>query len=108
MGIIYISRIILLSTLFLLVNQTGAIIHDTFLLGCKTNISLGHLVEYLSHLKALKEELKFENYFDTLSNKNAITFVDFEHVITIYLLKVDVGQICLDVKDYVLISINAK
>lgn len=37
-----------------------------------------------------------------------LLFVDFEHVITIYPLKVDVGQIFLDMKDSVLIAISAK
>lgn len=38
-----------------------------------------------------KEELKFENYLDTLTKKMQSYFVDFEIVIITYPLKVDVG-----------------
>lgn len=53
------------------------------------------------HYRRYKEELKFENYLDTLTKKMQSYFVDFEHVITTYLFKVDVAVILLQIIKYV-------
>lgn len=53
------------------------------------------------HYRLYKEELKFENYLDTLTKKMQSYFVDFEHVITTYLFKVDVAVILLQIIKYV-------